>query len=128
MRWASRSTISVHHISSVYFIFETRPDVQAVVHAHAEDTLPFGLVATPLVPVIHSAAFVGSAVPVWDIRDKFGDTNLLVTNMAQGRDLAGCLGAGKVALMRGHGFSAAAGSIFEVVRLAVYLRAMPACR
>ena len=41
-------------------IFETRPDVQAVVHAHAEDTLPFGLVATPLVPVIHSAAFVGA--------------------------------------------------------------------
>jgi ribulose-5-phosphate 4-epimerase/fuculose-1-phosphate aldolase len=102
-------------------IFEARPDVQAVVHAHAEDTLPFGLVATPLVPVIHSAAFVGGAVPVWDIRDKFGDTNLLVTNMAQGRDLAGCLGPGKVALMRGHGFSAAAGSIFEVVRLAVYL-------
>jgi ribulose-5-phosphate 4-epimerase/fuculose-1-phosphate aldolase len=102
-------------------IFEARPDVQAVVHAHAEDTLPFGLVAAPLVPVIHSAAFVGGAVPVWDIRDKFGDTNLLVTNMAQGRDLAACLGAGKAALMRGHGFAAAAASIFEVVRLAVYL-------
>jgi ribulose-5-phosphate 4-epimerase/fuculose-1-phosphate aldolase len=102
-------------------IFEVRPDVQAVVHAHAEDTLPFGLVAMPLVPVIHSAAFVGGAVPVWDIRDKFGDTNLLVTNMAQGRDLAECLGAGKAALMRGHGFAAAAASIFEVVRLAVYL-------
>ncbi len=102
-------------------IFEARPDVQAVVHAHAEDTLPFGLVATPLTPVIHSAAFVGGAVPVWDIRNKFGDTNLLVTNMAQGRDLADCLGAGKAALMRGHGFSAAASSIFEVVRIAVYL-------
>jgi ribulose-5-phosphate 4-epimerase/fuculose-1-phosphate aldolase len=102
-------------------IFEVRPDVQAVIHAHAEDTLPFGLVATPLVPVIHSAAFLGGAVPVWDIRDKFGDTNLLVTNMAQGRDLAGCLGPGKTALMRGHGFAAAAGSIFEAVRLAVYL-------
>jgi ribulose-5-phosphate 4-epimerase/fuculose-1-phosphate aldolase len=102
-------------------IFEARPDVQAVVHAHAEDTLPFGLVATPLLPVIHSAAFVGGAVPVWDIRDKFGDTNMLVTDMAQGRDLARCLGTGKAALMRGHGFSAAAGSIFEVVRIAVYL-------
>jgi ribulose-5-phosphate 4-epimerase/fuculose-1-phosphate aldolase len=41
--------------------------------------------------------------------------------MPQGRDLAACLGAGKAALMRGHGFSAAAGSIFEVVRIAVYL-------
>ncbi len=102
-------------------IFEARPDVAAVVHAHAEDTLPFGLVATPLVPVIHSAFLIGGKVPVWDIRNKFGDTNLLVTNMAQGRDLAGCLGGGSVALMRGHGFAAAARSIMEVVRLSVYL-------
>jgi len=56
-------------------IFEARPDVTAVVHAHAEDTLPFGLVATPLRPVIHSAAYIGGAIPVWDIRDKFGDTS-----------------------------------------------------
>ena len=26
-------------------IFEARPDVTAVVHAHAEDTLPFGIVS-----------------------------------------------------------------------------------
>src|ERR1043165_3342534 len=29
-------------------IFEARPDITAVVHAQAEDTLPFGLVKTPL--------------------------------------------------------------------------------
>jgi HCOMODA/2-hydroxy-3-carboxy-muconic semialdehyde decarboxylase len=102
-------------------IFEARPDVTSVVHAHAEDTLPFGLVATPLEPVIHSASFIGGRVPVWDIRTKFGDTNLLVTNMVQGRDLAKCMGDGNVALMRGHGFVSAAPSIIEVVRLSVYL-------
>ena len=102
-------------------IFEARPDVIAVVHAHAEDTLPFGLIKTPLQPVIHSGSFIGGKVPVWDIRKKFGDTNLLVTNMAQGRDLAKCLGKGNVALMRGHGFASAARSIIEVVRLSVYL-------
>ena len=102
-------------------IFEARHDVMAVVHAHAEDTLPFGLIDTPLQPVIHSGSFIGGKVPVWDIRKKFGDTNLLVTNMAQGRDLAKCLGAGNVALMRGHGFASAARSIIEVVRLSVYL-------
>jgi len=102
-------------------VFEARPDVTAVVHAHAEDTLPFGLVAAPLVPVIHSAAYIGGRVPVWDIRDKFGDTDLLVTDMAQGRDLAACLAGNAVALMRGHGFAAAARSIAEVVRIAVYL-------
>src|ERR1051326_7418368 len=70
-------------------IFEARPDITAVVHAHAEDTLPFGLVKTPLQPVIHSGSFIGGKVPVWDIRKKFGDTNLLVTNMAQGRGQRG---------------------------------------
>jgi len=103
-------------------IYATRPDVMAVVHAHAEDILPFGIAkATKLKPVIHSGSFIGGKVPVWDIRKKFGDTNLLVTNMAQGRDLAKSLGKGSVALMRGHGFASAARSIIEVVRLSVYL-------
>ena len=70
-------------------IFEARPDVMAVVHAHAEDILPFGIASgTPLRPVIHSGSFIGSNVPVWDIADKFGDTNLLVANVEQGQDLA----------------------------------------
>jgi ribulose-5-phosphate 4-epimerase/fuculose-1-phosphate aldolase len=103
-------------------ILEARPEVMAVVHAHAEDTLPFGIAdATRLRPVIHSGAFIGPEVPVWDIADNFGDTNLLVTDMAQGRDLAKCLGGNNVALMRGHGFAAASRSLIEVVRLSVYL-------
>ena len=103
-------------------ILEARPDVMAVVHAHAEDILPFGLTnGTPLRPVVHSGSFIGSHVPVWDIADKFGDTNLLVTNVEQGRDLAKTLGNNSVALMRGHGFAAAARSLIEVVRMSVYL-------
>jgi len=103
-------------------IYEARPDVQAVVHAHAEDILPFGIAqATPLRPVIHSGSFIGAHVPVWDIADKFGDTDLLVRNMDHGRDLARCLGGNKVALMRGHGFASAGRSLIEVVRLSVYL-------
>jgi ribulose-5-phosphate 4-epimerase/fuculose-1-phosphate aldolase len=103
-------------------IFAARPDVMAVVHAHAEDTLPFGIAeATKLRPVIHSGSFIGSKVPVWDIADRFGDTNLLVTNIEQARDLAACLGPNNAALMRGHGFASAARSLIEVVRLSVYL-------
>jgi HCOMODA/2-hydroxy-3-carboxy-muconic semialdehyde decarboxylase len=102
-------------------IYEARPDVQAVVHAHAEDVLPFCITTTPLRPVIHSGSFMGLHVPVWDIADQFGETNLLVTNMPQGRDLARCLGSNSVALMRGHGFAAAAASLIEVVRLSVYV-------
>jgi HCOMODA/2-hydroxy-3-carboxy-muconic semialdehyde decarboxylase len=103
-------------------IYEARPDVMAVVHAHAEDVLPFCVTDAPLRPVIHSGAFIGLDVPLWDIADKFGDrTDLLVTNMAQGRDLARALGRNNVALMRGHGFAAGARSLIDVVRLAVYL-------
>ena len=103
-------------------IMEKYPDVNATVHAHAEDILPFGIATgTPLKPVIHSGSFIGPNVPVWDIADKFGDTNLLVTNVAQGRDLAKTLDGNPVALMRGHGFAACARSLIEVVRVSVYL-------
>jgi ribulose-5-phosphate 4-epimerase/fuculose-1-phosphate aldolase len=103
-------------------IFGARPEIMAVVHAHAEDTLPFGIAdATRLQPVIHSGSFIGSEVPVWDIADNFGDTNLLVTNIEQARDLAKCLAGNNVALMRGHGFAAAGRSLIEVVRMSVYL-------
>jgi ribulose-5-phosphate 4-epimerase/fuculose-1-phosphate aldolase len=103
-------------------IYEMRPDIHAVVHAHAEDILPFGIAkATPLKPVIHSGSFIGLNVPIWDIADKFGDTDVLVRNMDHGRDLAKCLGGNSVALMRGHGFASAARTLIEVVRLSVYL-------
>jgi ribulose-5-phosphate 4-epimerase/fuculose-1-phosphate aldolase len=107
-------------------IYEARPDVMAVVHAHAEDVLPFTITGQSpkgkLMPVIHSGAFIGAQVPVWDIAEQFGDrTNLLVTSMAQARDLAATLGANTVALMRGHGFAAGARSLIDVVRVSVYL-------
>src|SRR5918911_536282 len=103
-------------------IYEARPEVMAVVHAHAEDVLPFTITQAALKPVIHSGAFIGAEVPVWDIAERFGDrTNLLVTNMDQGRDRAKTLGARNVALMRGHGFAAAARSLIDVVRMSVYL-------
>jgi ribulose-5-phosphate 4-epimerase/fuculose-1-phosphate aldolase len=103
-------------------IYEARPEVMAVVHAHAEDVLPFSITKAALRPVIHSGAFIGAEVPVWDIAERYGDrTNLLVTNMDQGRDLARKLAEHNVALMRGHGFAAAARSLIDVVRMSVYL-------
>ncbi|MGH8295610.1 MAG: class II aldolase/adducin family protein, partial [Steroidobacteraceae bacterium] len=103
-------------------IYEARPEVTAVVHAHAEDVLPFGIAnGMRLRPVIHSGSFIGAHVPVWDIADRFGDTNLLVSSVAQGRDLAKTLAGDNIALMRGHGFAAAARSLIEVVRMSVYL-------
>lgn len=103
-------------------IYEARSDLHAAVHSHAEDVLPFSITKTPLRPVIHIASAMGPNVPVWDIADKFGDeTSLLVVNIEQGRDMAQRLGNDRVVLMRGHGFSAAARSLKELVKLSVYV-------
>jgi len=101
--------------------YEKHQEVNAVVHSHAEEVLPYSITEEPLRPVIHSAGVIGLEVPVWDIADRFGDTTLLVVNMDQGRDLAGCLGENRVALMRGHGFAATGRSLSEVVRVSVML-------
>ena len=103
-------------------VYEARPDVKAVVHSHAESVVPFSISDTPLVPVCHSGSEIGAQVPVWDIAERFGDTNLLVTNTDQGRDLAQRLGPWRVALMRGHGFAAAGPTLLHALRISV---AMP---
>jgi len=102
-------------------VYQARPEVNAVVHSHAEDVLPFSISSTSLQPVIHNASAMGLQAPVWDIRDKFGDTDLLVTNEDRGCDMAEALGDANVVLMRGHGFTAVGPTLFETVRLAVYL-------
>jgi ribulose-5-phosphate 4-epimerase/fuculose-1-phosphate aldolase len=104
-------------------IYEHFPAIHAVVHSHALAVLPFTISSIPLRPVIHTASRCGCNIPVWDIRQKFGDTKLLVTTMEQGRDLAACLalGDGGAVLMRGHGFAAAASTVQDVVKTAVYL-------
>jgi HCOMODA/2-hydroxy-3-carboxy-muconic semialdehyde decarboxylase len=103
-------------------IYAARPEVNAVLHSHAESVLPFGLSKhVPMRCVVHTAGCMGYHVPIWDIHDKFGDTNLLVVNNDQGNDLAKALGRNNVALMAGHGFAAAGRSLAETVRIGVYL-------
>jgi ribulose-5-phosphate 4-epimerase/fuculose-1-phosphate aldolase len=102
-------------------VYEARPDLQSVVHSHAYEVLPFTISSVPLRPVFHTASLMGMQAPVWDIEDKFGDTNLLVVNMTQGRDLAHRLGNGRVVLMRGHGFATGGNSIADVVKTSIYL-------
>lgn len=103
-------------------IYELRPDVAAVAHAHTESVLPFTVSRVPLQAVVQSASDLGSAVPVWDIRGRFGDrTNMLVTDMDKGRDLASALGMNTVVLMRGHGFAAVGAALPLLVRTVVHL-------
>jgi ribulose-5-phosphate 4-epimerase/fuculose-1-phosphate aldolase len=102
-------------------VYEARADARAVVHNHSPSLIPFGITNTPLRPVMHMCASMGAHVPLWDSRTAFGDTNLLVTNLAMARDLAASLGRRPVALMRGHGCVVAGTSLRDVVFNAVYL-------
>ncbi len=107
-------------------IYEARPDVMSVVHNHSHAVIPFGVTGRPLPQILHVAGGIvgggNDTVPVWDIRDRFGDTNLLVTTQDQGRDLATALGGGAVSLMRGHGCVVAAETLKRAVHLAIYLQ------
>lgn len=102
-------------------IYEARPDIGSVVHNHAHDIIPYSVTNSPLRQVIHTAGGMGAHVHVWDIRDEFGDTDLLVRSLDQGRSLARALGSNSAVLMRGHGCTVAGRSIQDAVRVSIYL-------
>ncbi len=102
-------------------IYEARPDVQAVVHSHSYSVVPFSVIGEKLRPIMHVCATIGADIPVWDPQHNFGDTDLLVADMHQGRDLAHALGARTSILMRGHGSTVAGASLREAVYAAVML-------
>ena len=103
-------------------IYQVRPDVVSVVHNHAYEVIPFGLTRRPLRPCVHPAAGIGAHVPVWDSRTSFGDTNLLITDMEKGKDLARGMGESNSVLMRGHGCVVVGGGIKQAVLNAVYFK------
>jgi ribulose-5-phosphate 4-epimerase/fuculose-1-phosphate aldolase len=103
-------------------LYRARPDVMAVCHNHAHELLPMAVTKTVMRPALHSAAIIGREVPVWDIRDQFGDTNMLVTSNEMGNSLAIAVGTGKAALMRGHGSVIAGKSLQDAVFTTFYLR------
>jgi HCOMODA/2-hydroxy-3-carboxy-muconic semialdehyde decarboxylase len=103
-------------------IYAARADVQSVVHHHAYGVLPFTVTGEPLRPVVHTASVIGAEIPVWDIRTRFGETDMLVRTIEQGRDLAAALAGNTCVLIRGHGAVVAGASIERAVLTAIYLQ------
>jgi ribulose-5-phosphate 4-epimerase/fuculose-1-phosphate aldolase len=102
-------------------VYEARPDVQAVCHNHAPSVIPFSVTGVPLRPISHRAASIGAEIPVWDIATEFGETDMLVRNVEQGRSLARALGARRVALMRGHGSVVVSPDVRTLTDICAYL-------
>ena len=101
-------------------VYRKRPDVMAVAHGHSASVIPFGLVGTPMRAMYHNAAFLAAGVPVFDIREKFGATDIVVNSREKGAALAEALGDKAVVLLRAHGMVAVGPSVPATVFRAIF--------
>ncbi|KAF7371114.1 Aldolase-II domain-containing protein [Mycena sanguinolenta] len=113
--------------SEIYRQFE---DVEAVVHFHSLDIIPFGLTSSiPFKAAYHMASFLGSdPAPIFDISDSFGpSTDMLIRNTNQGAVLASSFSPSSpssptrpLVLMRGHGATLTAASLKLAIFRTIY--------
>ena len=101
-------------------IYKARPDIMSVVHSHSPSVIPFGLVDVEMGAMFHNAAFLAAGVPVFEISEEFGATDMLVSDKQKGAALARALGEKDVALMRAHGSVACGPTLQIAVFRAVY--------
>jgi ribulose-5-phosphate 4-epimerase/fuculose-1-phosphate aldolase len=88
-------------------IYQARPDVQAVVHAHSRMAVVMSIAGVTIVPVTNNALFLGGQpIPVYpDPR--------LVRSAKQGDALAAALGSHQACVMRHHGTSVVGSRLME---------------
>jgi len=102
-------------------IYKARPDVKAICHTHAPPVIPYGVTNVALKPMYHRAAFIGLGVPVFEIRDAAGITDMLIRDPALGRALAQSIADKPAVLMRGHGATVVGPSIPRLVGRSIFL-------
>ena len=102
-------------------IYKARPDVKAICHTHAPPVISFGVTNIPLRPMYHRSAFIGLGVPVFEIRDAAGITDMLIRDPALGRALAASIADKAAVLMRGHGATVVGPSIPRLVGRSIFL-------
>jgi len=101
-------------------IYEARPDVNAIVHGHSQPVVLFSVLDVPLQPLWHVAGFLGGGVARFDSNVAYGDSDLLISDMAKGRALAQALGDKPLVLLRGHGSACVGPNLREAVYRAIY--------
>ena len=96
-------------------IYQARPDVMAIVHAHTPEFIAYGMSSVPLWDG-------ASRVPVWDIRPYNEGRSGTVQTPALGRAMAAGLGDSHAVLLWGHGVAVTAASLPELVARTADLR------
>jgi HCOMODA/2-hydroxy-3-carboxy-muconic semialdehyde decarboxylase len=102
-------------------IYMQRPDVHAICHHHSPTIMPFCIAGIAITPVYQHGAIIGTHVPIWDSRDEFHDTNMLVANMDQANSLARTLAHAELVMMRRHGVTQVAQTLDQLIFAAVTL-------
>ncbi len=96
-------------------IYKARPDVMAIVHAHAPEYVAFGMSSVPL--------WDGdSRVLVWDIRPFNKGRSGIVNTPALGKAMADAMGKSRAVLLWGHGVALGGTSIADAIVQADALR------
>ncbi|MEL7343633.1 MAG: class II aldolase/adducin family protein [Pseudomonadota bacterium] len=103
-------------------VYKARPDVNCVLHTHSPAVLPYSFIDTPLRPVTHMGAYLGFSVPIYEIREKQGDsTDLFGGSPEVCAEIAEAMGDSPAVIMARHGVVNVGRSIRETVYRAYYL-------
>lgn len=96
-------------------IYRARPDVGGVVHTHQLLATVFGIVARPILPLLHvEAALVARGIPIYPSPE-------LVDDPERGAALAAALGDHPVCHLQGHGIVTAMPTVEEAAIAAIHL-------
>jgi L-fuculose-phosphate aldolase len=101
-------------------ILRARPDMNSVVHTHAEHAVAFSSLGRKLLPVGHEGSNFVHGLPV------FAETTDLILNPTLGRSVAKCLDEHQALLLRNHGLVTCGRTIEEAIFFALSLE--KACR
>lgn len=103
-------------------VYRVRPDVNAVVHTHAPAVILMGISGETLMPMYQMTGYMGAGVPVFDIRQEIGNTNMLINDATRGKALVKVLADQAAVLMRGHGGVVTGNSLYQAVGRGVYMK------
>ena len=94
-------------------IYRHRDDVNAVVHHHAHEIMPFTVSDVDIVPAYQNGALFADGVPTFsDYDDRYGQ---LVVGEAEGERMAENLGDCRAQLLEGHGSNVVGSNVKEAV-------------
>lgn len=96
-------------------IMLARPDINAVVHTHAQAPVAFGALGSPLLPVSHEGNMFAPDIP------RYTDTADLITDRDLGRDVARSLADNSGCLLVNHGVATGGVDVPHAVMAAYFL-------